>query len=198
MEWRLFEEGTIPEVSTFQFHEHRERAPHLEQDVHQLRLNKAANFALAGLSWAEDRTIMDVGCGDGGLLQLIMQSGVYPPVKAWGYDFTPSNLAGRDIRGVDIRSANFLVDPLDWGSVVIATEVLEHLADPHRFIRQVFDHANAFVCSSPRFETYESHDECHAWAWDMDGYKAMIEDAGFTVVKHESAGLFQVILSVVQ
>lgn len=41
-EHRLFPAGTVPYVSTLEFHEPRARAPHLEQDMHTQRLQRCA------------------------------------------------------------------------------------------------------------------------------------------------------------
>src|SRR5690349_11844052 len=111
-EYKLFT-GDSPEVATFEFHEHRERAPHLEQPIHHDRLMKAAEFVEeAAELWlgshpdTEDPRmpgqprrvyVSDLGCGDGGLLQVLGQD---PNLAAWGYDFAPANRAGWSERGV--------------------------------------------------------------------------------------------------
>lgn len=206
-EHRLFPEGTVPHVSTPAFHAHRERAPHLEQPIHQRRLHKAFEFAVqavqehtpridCNLASLSDRavTLSDLGCGDGGLLQLLR--GVVR-LTAWGYDFQPSNEAGWKERGIRAELADVFGEDrslVSLGDISVTTEVLEHLADPHDAVRWIGQHSRYLVASSPWNETPESHDECHAWAWDHDGYRALIEQGGFEVVRHETVGQFQVIL----
>lgn len=197
-EHRLYPVGTVPPVSTFEFHEHRERAPHLEQPVHRPRLDKALEFITGAM--ARDRyvgTLTDLGCGDGGLLALVDASPL--DLFTWGYDFQPSNAAGWAERGVRAQALDVFGE--DWprvavGRIVVCTEVLEHLAEPHQALRRISDdHSPEFiVASSPWTETPESHDACHAWAWDMDGYRALIDQAGYQVLQHETVGQFQVIL----
>ncbi|MEU6234409.1 methyltransferase domain-containing protein [Kitasatospora sp. NPDC047058] len=193
-EYKLFA-GDVPHVSTAAFHADRERAPHLEQPIHRPRLEKAAELVLVAAERLPeaDRTVSDLGCGDGGLLSLLQAAGL----ACWGYDFQPSNRAGWQERGVrafplDAFGADRnLVSP---GTVAVCTEVLEHLADPHEAVRWIGGTARFLVASSPWNETPASHDECHAWAWDHDGYRALIEQGGYQVLRHETVGQFQIIL----
>ncbi|GAA0705463.1 hypothetical protein GCM10010193_70690 [Kitasatospora atroaurantiaca] len=202
-EWKLFTDD-VPHVSTPEFHEHRERAPHLEQPVHRPRLEMAAELvnAAALKCWRKNtsgepighHTVSDLGCGDGGLLSLLGHLG---DIDAWGYDFQPSNSAGWAERGVraealDVFGADSSI--VRFGLTTVTTEVLEHLADPHRAVRWIGKHSRYLVASSPWNETPESHDECHAWAFDHDGYRALIEQGGYTVLRHETVGQFQLIL----
>jgi hypothetical protein len=192
-EWKLFD-GTIPYVSTAEFHADRERAPHLEQAGHRNRLLTAARLIEEAAQDFPD-SLSDLGCGDGGLLSIVQEFFG----EAWGYDFTPANQAAWPERGVtgyplDVFGRDR--DSARLGSVVVATEVLEHLADPHGAVRWIYESASVLVCSSPRNETDMCHDECHAWAWDMEGYAALITQAGFTVAEHIPVGPFQVIKAV--
>jgi hypothetical protein len=190
-EWKLFD-GDTAYVSTPEFHADRERAPHLEQGHHSLRLHTAAGMIRSCA--APQRTYVDLGCGDGGLLSLCQDA--FP--QAWGYDFQPSNAAGWTERGVTAEPLD--VFGKDWsrvslGSVVSCTELLEHLTDPHGALRRVHGGLSVeyLVCSSPVNEHAGFHDPCHAWAWDASGYAAMIDNAGFTVLEHKLVGPFQVV-----
>jgi 2-polyprenyl-3-methyl-5-hydroxy-6-metoxy-1,4-benzoquinol methylase len=197
-EYRLTAEP-VPQVSTFAFHRDRERAPHLEQPAHQGRLYRAADFvalAVAELG-GEDIRISDLGCGDGGLLSLIKG---LPGTKSWGYDFAPANAAGWKERGVTARALDVFGqdwDQVQTGHVVVMTEVLEHLADPHGVLRRLHtpEGPRRLVCSSPWNESPGMHDACHAWAWDLEGYTALLQQAGWTIDRHEQTGMFQVVLA---
>lgn len=200
MEWRLYPDDAVPHVSTFEFHKDRERARHLEQPNHRLRLIRAASFVfdaaqmIAGYP-ADRITFSDLGCGDGGLLQLVQ-----PHVShAWGYDFTPANAEGWAERkvsayGLDVFGKDR--DSVIFGTITAVTEVLEHIADPHGAVAWIADHSKFIVASSPWNESPVMHDECHAWAWDMPGYRAMLENAGWRILRHEQALQFQILLGV--
>jgi hypothetical protein len=81
-EWKLFE-GDVPHVSTPEFHKDRARAPHVDQPHHRPRLQRACELVVdaadelvveASLSQTSTAAVVDVsdlGCGDGGLLQLL-------------------------------------------------------------------------------------------------------------------------------
>lgn len=209
-EYKLFD-GETPYVSTREFHAHRDRAPHLEQPVHRPRLDKALEFIAAAYVWLANEgrkqiTLSDLGCGDGGLLQLAHAT--IPPrdtmnvtFSAWGYDFQPSNQAGWRERGVTAYQRDVFGTPDPTlsapvlGDISVTTEVLEHVADPHAAVRWIGEHSRYLVASSPWNETPESHDECHCWAWDQDGYRALIEQGGYTVLRHETVGQFQIVLA---
>lgn len=192
-EWKFFDD--VAHVSTFEFHEHRERAAHLEQPIHRPRLAKAAElvFDAAGSLDAGNATVSDLGCGDGGLLSVVQRH----VDEAWGYDFAPANVAGWAERGVKAEQVDAFGESRDqvrFGAITVVTEVLEHLADPHGSVRWIGENSPFIVASSPHDEGPWWHDECHAWAFDRDGYRALIEQGGYRILRHEDAGRFQVIL----
>lgn len=197
MELRFFEPGTIPEHSTAAWHAPRSRAPHLEEAAHQPRLYLARDMILQACGQIPYCTVTDFGAGDGGLLSLIEEHGI----PCHGYDFTPANVAGAAERGMHVELRDFTDgQPLAWGDVAVVTEVLEHMADPHGFLRLAHDNdVSAVVASSPAEETEHNHTEYHVWAWDMAGYAAMVTAAGFDVVRHEKTAqggmAFQVLLA---
>jgi 2-polyprenyl-3-methyl-5-hydroxy-6-metoxy-1,4-benzoquinol methylase len=194
VEWKLFQGDQPPEQSTFEFHEHRERARHLEQSPHSGRLLAALDFVKYAVDRKDCKTVVDLGCGDGGLLSLIRRD--LPDVKAWGYEFTPANLAGATERGVNVSSLDFVnnLEQVRWGDITVMTEVLEHLHRPHEVLEHVADNTKILIASSPWVENDLSHDACHVWAWDMDGYTEMVKNAGFRIISHVKVSLFQVIM----
>lgn len=199
-EHRLFEAGTVPAVSTHAFHLGRDRAPHLEQPDHRPRLEVAARTVMEVVSAPTGvASVSDLGCGDGGLLQLLHRGGC--PVPAWGYDFTPANVDGGRERGVDVRYVD-VFDPasrphVDLGDVVVMTEVLEHVADPDAVLGWLRDEGISYlVASSPYTETADDHSPEHAWAWDTDGYVELMRRNGRQVVQQVLVGRYQVVLAV--
>jgi hypothetical protein len=187
-EWQLFEPGTIPECTTPAWYLDRERAPHLEQGPHRGRLYQTAELVRE----AQPLDLVDLGAGDGGLLSLIQDDIQH----AWGYDLAPANIDGAKERGVDVRLGDVVAGDIEWAELAVATEMLEHLVDPHGFVRRIAERSHWIVASSPWVETDVDHYEFHTWAWDTTGYRALIEQAGFEVVRHRRDGFFQVIMGV--
>lgn len=195
-EWKLAGQD---HVSTAEFHKNRARAPHLDQSSHQARLFKAAEFVQAAALYdGEACSVSDLGCGDGGLLSVVQNYSCIS--RAWGYDFQPSNEQGWRERRVtayqkDVFGKGWTTAEL--GRISVVTEVLEHLKYPHANVKRIANHSEYLVASSPYDETDVSHDECHAWAWDMEGYKDMIESNGWWVQEHVAVDpKFQVLWAV--
>lgn len=190
IEHRLFAEGTVPEWTKPEWHALRDRAPHLEQSGHRPRLHAAAKFVET--VWTPDMTVVDLGAGDGGLLSLL--EGI-PVDRKWGYDLTPANINGALGRGQNVILGDCVDGIIEWGDIAIATEMIEHLLDPHTFIRRVAKHSQFLVASSPWTETRNAHYEFHTWAWDVGGYANLIESNGWSILGHITVSWFQVVLA---
>lgn len=166
-EWRFDPSGYH---STLEFHEDREVADHVNQPGHQARMFVAKELIerTGATSW------IDYGCGNGGLL-LIAEIDTKE-----GFDFQPANVTDAQAKGLPVKYCNFVeLDPLPYAEVVSLCEVLEHMDDPHGFLRRVG--CRWLVASVPLNETPESHWFGHVWGWDPEGFVTMIIDAGFVV-----------------
>lgn len=193
-EWRLFEEGTIPEYTTPEWYAGRNRPAHIDEDAHRGRLEIAFDCIRQGIEEYGARSVVDLGCGDGGLLSLIQFYDLSNRVTAWGYELPHNGESAASERGVDVRYSDVVNDDIGWGDLAVCTEMLEHLIDPHAFVRRVAEHSPIIVASSPFTETDQSHYGYHTWAWDQDGYRALFEGAGYTVERHETWSMFQICL----
>jgi hypothetical protein len=190
-EWRLFEAGTIPEFTTPEWYEGREHVPHLNQTLHRDRLHMTATFVAQAVLQSRLNTVVDLGAGDGGLLTLLG-----PRIEAWGYDLMTTNIEAAKLRGVDVQYGDVVAGDIEWGSIAVCTEMLEHLVDPHGFAATIRDHAQYLVCSSPWNERRGNAYAYHAWAWDIEGYRNMLQGAGWKVLRQRKVHSFQVILAV--
>lgn len=193
-EWRLFREGNVPDYTQPGFFAAHPWVDPAGQRGHAERTDMVADLVAEIVTSTGLASLTDLGCGDGALLQKIAQR---VRVKSWGYDLGIQNIhVARTLRLVDARQADFheLIG-LEYGQLLVATEVVEHLVDPRRFIRML--PGGHLILSSPCDETDRDHYVHHAWAWDLDGYRAMVEDCGWTVKEQRScpAG-FQVIWAV--
>lgn len=207
-EYRFYPGVNTPPVSTFEFHKDRERAPHFEQPWHKGRFNAIIDAISSAIQHVySNKTIqygnvglVDLGCGDGGLLQHLIN--YFPHIRPYGYDFQPSNANGWLERGLTARGCVNALDFIEnWDSVLSAhiyviTEVLEHLANPHLMVERIRERNAFIIASSPWNETPESHDACHAWGWDFIGYKRLLTSHGFEILTHCKVEQFQVILGV--
>jgi hypothetical protein len=185
VEHRFYPVGQVPPVSTYAYHEHRERAPHLEQDMHRGRLTRVAHLIRS----LHPQSVVDLGCGDGGLLSLLQG------IDAWGYDFQPSNVPAWEERGVFAVAKDVLWPGAEvrWAELTAMTEVLEHIDDPHRVIKWAAQNSKFVVASSPHCETPEYHAEEHAWGWDMPGYLAMFSPH-YEIITHETLSWCQILM----
>jgi hypothetical protein len=192
MEWKLFE-GDHSEFASAEWYVDRIAAHHLEEEGHRDRLLTANLFVQSAILLNARPTVSDLGCGDGGLLSLFKDD---PGIKAWGYDMCPDNIDyAVNVRGVDARLTDFNDDAsIEYGDISVMTEVLEHLEDPHSVVRNL--PSKFIVASSPAWETDEYHYEFHLWAWDVDGYRELLEQGGYTVVHTEIIMGAQVVLAV--
>lgn len=187
-EWRLFDEGTIPEYTTAEWYKTREVAPHLEQSGHRDRLGVTACRVRDLTESGRWHSVVDLGCGDGGLLSLIKD------IDSWGYDLSPKAVTAARDRGVDARLFDVcLTNSIKWADIAVTTEMLEHLIDPHGYVANIAHNAKAIIASSPVFETPDHHYEFHTWAWDVAGFRLMIEAAGFTTYTHDIVGQAQIV-----
>lgn len=190
-EWRLFEAGTIPECTTAEWYAGRDNAAHLEDAHHRPRMLVSSLMVAQAAYSCGLSTVVDIGSGDGGLLSLLG-----PRLKGWGYDLAPAAVQAAKGRGMDVRLGDVLSDPVEWGQIAVATEMLEHLIDPHALVATIRGNCRAVVASSPYTERPGAHYEFHTWAWDFDGYAAMFRAGGWRIVRHEAVGPFQVLLAV--
>jgi 2-polyprenyl-3-methyl-5-hydroxy-6-metoxy-1,4-benzoquinol methylase len=192
-EWRLYDPDNPPDYFTAKWHEGRTHAPHLDQPIHRDRMHLAAKLAGEAVAMGA-RHLVDLGCGDGGMLTLLAEY----CRPCWGYDLMPANVhVARWERGVAAYLTDFVDDPVEWADIAVCTEVLEHLRHPHIMVRRIAQNCRWIVASSPADEDDVQHDAVHAWAFDQDGYRELMEQAGIRVVRHELATggrTFQVIL----
>lgn len=121
-------------------------------------------------------TVTDLGCGDGSLLAMLPAH-----LTAWGYEAGAGDVAHARYRGLDVRQADILLDDLEDGELIVASEVLEHLEDPVAFLKSL-PHDPPLIASSPSAETGDWHNRIHSWAWDLEGYRDLLERGGYHVL----------------
>ena len=137
------------------------------------RATMTADLVSLAASLTGAATVTDLGCGDGSLLAMLP-----PHLDAWGYELGSGDVTHARSRGLDVRQADILSGQLEYGDLIIASEVLEHLADPVAFLKAL-PHDPLLIASSPSAETGDWHNPIHAWAWDLDGYRDLLGRGGY-------------------
>jgi Predicted methyltransferase (contains TPR repeat) len=173
-EYRLFSKATVPDFTTPGFFGAHPWVAPAHQTGHAERTQMTAE--LIRDVYGDAQTLSDLGCGDGALLAAIRDL----PLRTWGYDAGRANVAQAQAAGLDVRLADFLSAPVEFGDLIVMSEVLEHLVDPHGWL--VTLPACTLVASTPSSETDQWHYIHHAWAWDEAGFAQMIADVGFRVL----------------
>jgi SAM-dependent methyltransferase len=190
MEWKLFNESN-PEFARAEWYEDIESAHHLEEEHHRGRLIAALDFVNIAIDMGGD-SVVDLGCGDGGLLELLKQNNI----KSWGYDLMPKNIEyATNIRNVDARYTDFKNDEIEYADIAVMTEVLEHLENPHETVKNL--PSRFLVASSPYNENNIHHYEFHLWAWDNQGYIDLMNSGGYDVLYIKNvSGWSQIVLAI--
>lgn len=178
-EWRLFPEGTTPRCSTLEFFaEHPWISPR-DQHGHAERIAMVDRLTRYVFEKRDVSSLSDLGCGDGSFLESVRDI----PATMWGYDAGAANVRVAREKGLDVRQGDILTDTLEYGDLITVNEVVEHLADPHGFIAAL--PGSVIVLSSPSAETGDWHYYDHTWAWDMEGYAALLIGCGWDVIAHD-------------
>lgn len=190
MEWKLFS-GKNPEFARPEWYENIASAHHLEELHHRERLFAAKELVKQAIKLG-GKSVVDLGCGDGGLLQILKEDSI----TSWGYDLMPTNIDyAINVRKVDARYTDFNSNDIDYADIAIMTEVLEHMEDPHSIVKNL--PSKYLVASSPYNETDLSHYEFHLWAWDEEGYEELLRQGGYRIInKILVSGWSQVLLGV--
>lgn len=189
-EHRLFDPADPPEWLDPEWWRDRPHCDHLGSPTgaHVARLHAAATLATntaLQLNYPGTPYIVDLGAGDGALLSLLPE---LLRSASYGYDAIKADVRyAVDVRSVEVhlrnvaRALDAVPFTLPLGPVVVLTEVLEHMADPHGFLAKLHARPEVryIVASSPYSETPDKHEWNHAWCWDIDGYSSMFDAAGF-------------------
>jgi len=190
MEFKLF---TEPQFHDEKWYVDREAADHIHQEGgHRMRLLEALGLIehIVLYDDLELETLADWGAGNGGLLSEIRTKPWGLNLKTWGYDLCPANVQwGKEKYGLQMDLMNVVTGEPKRGEIVVLTEFLEHLVDPHRIVNQLLEapplgECRWVVASSPGFEDPNNHYEYHLFAWTVDSFARMFERAGWIVRRH--------------
>jgi hypothetical protein len=203
VEFKLY--GDTPHFHDAAFYAGREVSDHIHEPGHRPRLLESLALVddILTRQDLEMKSLADWGAGNGGLLSEIKKA--HPELAAWGYDLSPKAVEyARQVYGVDVQLLDIVNDEPKRGEIVVLTEVLEHLVNPHQMVESLLhdpplDECRWVVASSPAFEDFQRHYEYHLWCWTADSYAQMFERAGWIVrrsfVRAEAGTQFVVAMS---
>jgi predicted TPR repeat methyltransferase len=195
VEWKLFDR--VPDWVTPEWHATREAAHHIDEPWQAMRMLISRAFVEYLHRFHNVRALLDLGCGDGGFLESLNH---LTGLTRTGVDLSPKAVQWAvEQRGVNASLLDFIgkKEEIAAADCTVLTEVLEHLCDPHGLLRFLAESKKAkyIVASSPINETQENHYEFHLWAWDNDGYNALLTGNGWAVLKKVVIDGFQVVIA---
>jgi SAM-dependent methyltransferase len=134
---------------------------------------------------AANRSIVDIGCGTGEMLDMVREFGAVT-----GLDASPLAVGYCQQRfgdSVDVRLGRIPEDIPDEVDLVTAFDVIEHLEDDEKALAGIHDRlppGGLFVCTVPAFPfLWSGHDVVHHHhrRYTRTLLRRRLEDAGFTV-----------------
>ncbi len=134
------------------------------------------------LALGAPRSVCDPACGDA---TVVMRAHDISPIGcAILGDMSPDTIGlipalpfDAERRVSDAFDTLEAIDPVD---AIVLTEILEHLEDPDALLRLAARKAQWLVASSPIVPDGLDHTTQHLWAFDMDGYRDMLTEAGWS------------------
>ena len=163
---------------------------------------------LQGFAITAEDTVLDVGCGDGPFVNFCAQRGaevIFADIDANKVAAVEKMLAGSPARGVRpiVSDANPLPLPDETASKVICMEVLEHVEDPARFMRELLRVGRPgaqylLTVPDPVAETVQKNlapdsyfqKPNHIRIFQRDEFERLVTDAGLIVEQRVSYGFY--------
>ena len=191
MEHKFFDE---PRCHDTAFYDTRAAADHINQAASALRIHIAAAYAAYIARFHGVRSVGDFGAGTGGLLMLLQGSLLPEGLRLYGYDLCPANVAVAQERGLDVVQRDFVNEGVEWPDLLVMTETVEHLVDPHGFLKRI-PRGTWAVFTVPLADDGKRHDKTHLWGWTEKSFPRMCMAAGFDVhIWDEMLDKFQVLV----
>lgn len=126
--------------------------------------------------------VLEVGCGDGMLLELLANRGI----PAMGVDASSSGVGRCIQRGLRAQCLDVSTEPLPFSDdeldLVVSLETFEHLMNPHyalQEVRRVLRPRGTFICSIPNPLT--GHPYIYPGLFEYQNFRQFLTQSGFAI-----------------
>jgi SAM-dependent methyltransferase len=138
----------------------------------RLRELVADLVALAGIGPGD--TVLDLGCADAPYRELLA-----------GAEYLPADLPGNPAATVEIAADGTVPLPDSSVDLVLSTQVLEHVADPERYLEECVRllRPGGHLLLSTHGIMHLHRDPTDYWRWTCDGLARIVGAAGLEVVE---------------
>ncbi|MBI2217746.1 MAG: class I SAM-dependent methyltransferase [Candidatus Rokubacteria bacterium] len=130
-----------------------------------------------------DKQVLEIGCGDGGCIQLLKDRNAVV-----GVDASESGVRECEARALPAFLADVSTDPLPFDArtfdIVICLETFEHLANPQHAvdeIKRVLRRDGVLVCSIPNPRT--GHPYLYPGLFTFGNFRLFLEQNGFVITR---------------
>ena len=166
------------------------------------------NEVFEGLPVTSDDTVLDVGCGGGGIAGFCASQGAAiivtdsDPEKVSAVERSLVGSAARSVQAL-VSDSNPLPLPDGAASIIVSTEVLEHVDDPQAFLAELFRVGRPgarylLAVPDPVGETLQKslappsyfEKPNHVRIIGRDEFATMVEGAGLVIEKRASYGFY--------
>lgn len=161
----------------------------------------ASAMARAGVAESDEVKLLDVGCGDGRILDYYRASRPAGMVETWGLDINGDALAIAEKAGHRCVQGAFENEndlPKGYFDIVVARHVIEHVEDPVVFTRnaaELLRPGGVFLVATPDFGSPDAkkfgghwggnHFPRHWWFFDGEAMRKVAEHVGLECVAVE-------------
>jgi ubiquinone/menaquinone biosynthesis C-methylase UbiE len=135
------------------------------------------------LSSMRGQKVLEIGCGEGSLLQMISAGN-----EVHGIDISDSGVEKTRAKGIPCHLADASNEPLPYPDgffdVAITLETIEHVENPHRMlweIKRVVKEGGLLLISIPGEKVY--HPFIYPGLFTQKNFREFLESSGFEVLK---------------
>ena len=134
------------------------------------------------LSGAKPRKMLEIGCGDGAMLRLLVARGI----NARGVDASSSGIERCITAGLQAECLDVSVDGLPFADdefdMILSLETFEHLMNPYyalQEVKRVLIPGGRFLCSVPNPLT--GHPYLYPGLFEYANFRRFLEQSGFAI-----------------